>query len=84
MVERRVRIHNEVGLHARPAALFAQAAAALGTEVTVVKGGREASARSLLSVLTLDIRRGDEIALRAEGDGAEEAVGELVRVLESL
>ena len=73
MAERTVTIGNEVGLHARPAALFVKAATETGLDVQVVKGDRVADARSLLSLLTLDVRQGDAIVLRAEGDGADVA-----------
>lgn len=76
IVERRLKVTEEAGLHARPAAAFAQAAARTSAEVTVarVDGGADGEpvpARSVLSVLTLNIRCGDEIVLRASGDETE-------------
>jgi phosphotransferase system HPr (HPr) family protein len=52
-------------------------------EVIVTKGDREANAKSVLSVLTLDCLAGDEITIRTEGDGAEQALEELVALAES-
>jgi phosphocarrier protein HPr len=81
MAERRVVVGSRVGLHARPAALFVQAAAKLPVAVQVAKEGSDpVSARSILSVLGLDIRGGQEIVLTAEGDGAEQALDELAAV----
>jgi phosphocarrier protein len=75
MPERTVVVGSTVGLHARPAALFVQAASAQPVKVTIAKpGGKPADARSILSVLALDARGGDEIVLAAEGDGAEQAL----------
>ncbi|GAB3486387.1 HPr family phosphocarrier protein [Nocardiopsis coralliicola] len=72
MAERRVTVESEVGLHARPAALFVEAAAAASGEATVAKeGGAAVSAKSILAVMGLDVRNGDEIVLRVDGDGAE-------------
>jgi phosphocarrier protein HPr len=69
---RRVVVGTKIGLHARPAALFVQAAAKLPVKVTVAKeGGDPVDARSILAVLGLDVRGGQEIILSAEGDGAE-------------
>jgi phosphocarrier protein len=84
MAERTVTIGNEVGLHARPAALFVKAATETGLDVQVVKGDRVADARSLLSLLTLDVRQGDAIVLRAEGDGADAALDSLATFLGEL
>lgn len=77
-------VASEVGLHARPAALFARAAGATGVPVTIaVRGGDPVDARSVLNVLTLGVRHGDEVVLAAEGDGAEAALAELAGLLES-
>lgn len=83
MPEATVVLRNASGLHARPAKVFARAAAATPADVVVVKDGREVNAKSVLSVLTLDCHRGDEILLRTSGEGAEEALAELVGLVES-
>jgi phosphocarrier protein len=83
MTERRVTIASAVGLHARPASLFVQAAASQPVPVTIAKGpGTPVDARSILSVLGLDARGGDEVTLTASGDGADEALAELAALLE--
>ncbi|MGB8650167.1 MAG: HPr family phosphocarrier protein [Mycobacteriales bacterium] len=82
MTERRVVIGSKVGLHARPAALFVQAAAAAPVQVMIAKdGGDPVNARSILSVLALDARGGDEVVISADGDGADAALDALVEVL---
>ncbi len=83
MPERTVALPNPSGLHARPAKTFSQAAAAAPGDVTVAKGGREVNAASVLSVLTLDCRKDDEITIRVEGEGAEDTLAELVALVES-
>lgn len=83
MAERRVTVASRVGLHARPAALFVQAAGKhRAAAPTIAKaGGEPVSARSILSVLALDARGGDEVVLTADGDGADAALDDLVAVL---
>lgn len=83
MHERAVTLRNASGLHARPAKVFATAAAGLAADVTVSKDGREVNGKSVLSVLTLDCHRGDEILIRTEGEGAEEALTDLVELVEA-
>jgi phosphocarrier protein HPr len=83
MPERKVIVGSKVGLHARPAALFVQTASKVGVPVSIGKPGQPpADARSILSVLALDARGGDEVVLTAEGDGADAALDELVAFLE--
>ncbi|MCW2944007.1 MAG: HPr family phosphocarrier protein [Actinoallomurus sp.] len=82
MAERRVKVETEVGLHARPAALFVQAATKAPMEVTVAKSGDDpVDAKSILSVIGLDVRQGDEILITAEGDGADTVLDELVAMV---
>ena len=82
MPERRVVVGSKVGLHARPAAMFVQAAAKQPVKVTIAKtGGNPVDARSILSVLALDARGGDEVVLAAEGDGADQALDELAALV---
>ena len=84
MLERRVVVGAKVGLHARPAALFVQAAGRQPVAVTIAKPGAAAvDARSILSVLGLDARGGDEVVLAADGDGAEQALEELASLVAS-
>jgi len=82
MPERHVVVGSSVGLHARPAALFTQAAAKAPVPVTIEKvGGNPVDAKSILLVLTLGVAHADEVVLRAEGDGAEEALDALAALL---
>lgn len=78
MTQRAVTVGSRVGLHARPASLFVQAAARQPVAVTIAKnGGPPVDARSILLVLGLDVRGGDEVVLSADGEGAELALDEL-------
>lgn len=83
MPSRTVTVASTVGLHARPAGLFAAEAAKQAVPVTIGKPGDEpVDARSVLSVLTLDARHGDEVVLTADGDGADEALDALEALLQ--
>jgi phosphocarrier protein HPr len=80
-VEREVEVGSDLGLHARPAALFAEAAAGYRADLTVTKEGYEVDATSLLMLLTLDARRGDRLLIRGTGVDAPEAVARLAALL---
>ena len=80
MAERTVVVASAHGLHARPASLFAQAAANAGTPVTVAKGDKEVNAASILSVISLGVDQGDEVTLRSDD---EAVVNELAALLET-
>jgi phosphocarrier protein HPr len=83
MIERQVRIGSKVGLHARPASLFAKAVARAGVPVQISKDGLPpVNARSLLNLLTLGAAHGDVVTLRADGENAGAALDELAAMLE--
>ena len=83
MPERQVKIGSSVGLHARPAALFTQAAAKSKSTVTIGKvGGDAVDAKSILMVLTLGAGNGDDVVLTAEGPDADATLVELGDLLE--
>ena len=84
MTERRVMVGSRVGLHARPASLFVQAASRQSVSVTIAKDGADpVDARSILSVIGLGAACGDEVILSADGEGAELALDELAALVAS-
>ncbi|PPG26680.1 hypothetical protein C5C44_14510 [Rathayibacter sp. AY1F6] len=78
-VQRRVRLINPNGLHARPAADFVTLAATFDARIDA--NGKDAT--SLLGVMSLGLDRGDEVVLSASGPQAQEAVGRLGDLVES-
>ncbi|MDY7541075.1 HPr family phosphocarrier protein [Cryobacterium breve] len=87
MSERTATIASRVGLHARPASIFAAAVGELPIEVTIAMEGEPAEdamdASSILSLMSLGAANGDVVVLRAEGEGADEALEALVKILET-
>jgi phosphocarrier protein FPr len=73
---------NPTGLHARPAMLFVQTAAGFQANIRATGRGKETDAASIFGVLSLGLRQGDTLTIRASGKEAEaaiEALSELVR-----
>jgi phosphocarrier protein len=82
MVERRVNVGWAEGLHARPASLFVRAATAAGVPVTIAKSdGTPVNAASMLAVLGLGARSGDEVVLVSQAEGAEAALDRLAKLV---
>ncbi|GAB3239723.1 HPr family phosphocarrier protein [Glycomyces halotolerans] len=79
MAERRVKVTTEVGIQARPATVFVDAAAESDAEVRIARPGKEPhDAKSILQVLTLDVRSGDEIVLSSDDEAVLERLATLV------
>jgi multiphosphoryl transfer protein len=77
--EARIPVLNEIGLHARPAALVVELASRYESDLRLSKpgGGATVSARSLTGLMTLGARLGDELVATATGPDAREALDEL-------
>jgi phosphotransferase system HPr (HPr) family protein len=86
MVETRVIVTHPVGLHARPASLFVQAAKKFKSQIrvqNVTAGGKAVDAKSILGLLTLGVMQNHEIHIQADGEDAEAAVSGLSSLVSS-
>lgn len=84
MPARTVKVASTSGLHARPAAIFSQSASEQPVAVTIeTADAGPVRASSILMLLTLNVDHGDEVTLRAEGEGAEESLETLASLLET-
>ncbi|WP_407360935.1 phosphoenolpyruvate--protein phosphotransferase [Microbacterium sp. LBN7] len=79
---RRVRVRNPLGIHARPAALIARAAAGSDVRLRRLPEGPDASAASLSRLLILGARQGDEVELTARGADAEAALARVAALFD--
>jgi phosphoenolpyruvate---glycerone phosphotransferase subunit DhaM len=73
-VQTDIVLTNEVGLHARPAALLARSVAELNAKVVVRLGEQRADGASVLALLGLAARKGDRLIVTAQGAQANEAI----------
>lgn len=82
MISRTVKVGSPNGLHARPAAVFANAAGEYDIDFTLTKGDESVDAASLLEVMTLGAEFGDEVTLSTDDDSATEALDALAKLIE--
>nr|WP_222437863.1 HPr family phosphocarrier protein [Quadrisphaera sp. RL12-1S] len=74
-----VTVGSAVGLHARPAAVIAQAATDTGAEVTLTVDGQEpVDAGSALLIMTLGAAKGDQVTVESDDEAAMKTVADLV------
>jgi len=84
MASRTAVVAAAVGLHARPASLFVQAVTASGLPVKVGRVGQKmVDARSILMVMSLGVKCGEEVELTADGGDAEAVLDQLAQMLET-
>ena len=81
MVQKQVKIHNELGLHLRAAGEFVKEASKYPCDIVVAKDDVKANAKSIMSVLTLIAGKNSTITITAEGESANEAVENLGKLV---
>jgi len=83
--ETTVVIRNRLGLHARPAMAFVEAAGAFSSSVQVRRsdGDEVVDGKSIMHMMMLAATKGTELCISAEGDDAETAVTSLRQLVES-
>lgn len=81
--ERTLRVVNENGIHARPAAEIVKVASRFESEITISRDGLEVNGKSIMGVMMLAAECGAQILVRAAGRDAEAAVEAIAAVLAS-
>jgi len=82
-MEKTVKILNESGLHARPAGIFVKTANTFKSEVDIEFNGSTFNAKSIMILMSMGLRKDDEIKIIANGPDENEAVNTLVQLVEN-
>lgn len=83
MCQRTVIVSLENGLHMVPCSQIAQSCGRHACEIRIRKDTLIVNAKDIFDLLSLNAGHGTELILEAEGDGADEALEELVQLFES-
>lgn len=78
-----VTIENRLGLHARPAMMFAETAMRFDSDITVQRSNQDSivDGKSIMQLMMLAAVRGTELTLTANGPDAETALKELAELV---
>ncbi len=83
---KKIEVTNEMGLHARPAMQFVDAANQFESQITVFREGDdpiEADGKSVMQMIILEAVKGTPLRIEAVGNDAETAVKTLAELFES-
>ena len=81
-LKKRLRIGNDLGLHARAAAKIVALSREYESKLFLSRGDHEVDGGSLLSILTLACPKGTEIGVRVVGEDSEELMTKLTALFE--
>ncbi|MBY0309067.1 MAG: HPr family phosphocarrier protein [Phycisphaerales bacterium] len=76
-----VKIVNRLGLHARPAMVFVDAANLFKSAVTVRRDEQEVDGKSIMMMMLLAATQGTALEIVAEGEDAQECVERLAALV---
>jgi len=82
MISKKVIINNDVGLHARPAALFVKEANRFSSNIYIEYKGRKVNGKSVIGVMSLGAFGGEEITISAHGVDEKKALEALTELVE--
>jgi len=83
MIVTTLTIKDEIGFHARTAALFAKSAAQFSASISVTFNNKKVNAKSTLSLMTLGVKSQDKITLEIVGQDENEAHSTLTEMINS-
>ena len=81
-VSREIVITNKRGLHARASAKFVNLASVLDSNIEVEKDGSRVCGTSIMGLMMLGAAMGDTVTVHVSGLHAEEALEQLVALIE--
>jgi phosphocarrier protein HPr len=81
MPEINITLTNKTGLHARPAGAFVRVAKQFQADIKALHNGKEANAKSILSILSLGAEKNASIWIKAEGADAQQALDALSQLV---
>jgi phosphocarrier protein HPr len=83
MIQQTIVVKNKIGIHSRPATLLIDTAKKFKSEISVSKGDVKASTKSLIKILALKIKQGNEITIVAAGEDEQDAMKALISLVEN-
>lgn len=73
-LEKKFKVENEYGIHARPAALLVKAAGEFDCDIFIEKDGNKVSCKSIMGLMTIEGYPGSIMTVSTSGDDAQEAM----------
>lgn len=79
MVKITFTVHDEMGLHARPAGELVKEAVKCSSEVTIRKGEKTGNAKRLFNVMSLNVKGNEEVEIMVEGENEQKEAEAFIR-----
>ncbi len=84
MIQRQVTVVNSSGIHARPAAAVVNFVKNYRGSVEVINNGKKGNLKSIISIMSLGMRKGSDLVVQIEGENEEKFAEDLVSFISDL
>ena len=84
LTEQKVTITNEMGMHARAAAQFVSFAYKYDSNISLIIDDKVANAKSILNLIMLGLKKGNEITVRVEGGNEQQVLEDIVNYIANM
>ncbi|WP_406615315.1 HPr family phosphocarrier protein [Mycoplasmopsis hyopharyngis] len=74
-------VADPMGLHARPVSILSSVASKYESEIKLSSNGRDANLKSVMNVMSLGVKKGHEISIKAIGPDELDAINEIKETL---
>ena len=82
MVSKRTKIINPMGLHMRPAGMFAREMMKFSCDVSLIIQDREINAKSIMNLMAACIKCGSDLEVRCNGEDEQAALDKAIELIE--
>ncbi|UFJ41604.1 HPr family phosphocarrier protein [Brevibacillus humidisoli] len=83
MVSFTVKVNAHGGLHARPASILVNRSNQFKSSITIIKNGKQADSKSIINVMALAARVGDDVTIEVSGEDEQQAASALRELFET-
>jgi len=84
MIKEDIEVKNRLGIHARPAALIAQAAGKYKSDISISRNGMEVNAKSIMGIMMIAAEQGSIITLQINGADEQQALEAIKNILKKI
>jgi phosphocarrier protein len=82
MIERKLKVKNKLGIHARPATLIAKTANKYKAELKIEKDGMKVDGKSIIGLMILEAEMGSKIKIITKGEDELKLMEDIVKLIE--
>lgn len=77
-------VKDELGIHARPAGIISKEAKKFESTIKITKGEKTVTASQLLMLMSLGVKKGEEVIITVEGSDENEAFAAIKTLFNSI